>query len=248
MPTNKYINHVSVGSEQRLLKDIITEAIKIYGIDIYYLPRTIVKENLLYNEDTMSEYNEAFMLEVYLKNFMSYGGNPPILSKFGISLSDQMILSVSTLRFEEEITPKTEQKRPNEGDLIYFPQDGKIFRIMYVNKREFFYPLGTLPTWELTVEIFEYSNETFNTGIEEIDSLSRKINTNILNHALKTDAGEYLLTDTGLYITQESFEFDDILKVADNKIIQEGEENYPIGSDDLILFDESNPFAQGNKY
>ena len=97
--------------------------------------------------------------------------------------------------FSQEVGTFTDQVRPNEGDLIYFPLNDRCFEIKFVNKYEMFYQLGALQTWEVTCELFEYSNETFNTGIPEIDIIQSKFSMNALDFSIKDEADDYLVTE-----------------------------------------------------
>lgn len=135
--------------------------------------------------------------------------------------------------------------RPNEGDLIYFPLNRKCFQIKFVNKFEMFYQFGALQTWELTCELFEYSNERISTGIPEIDILQKNYSLNILDYTIVTEDGQYLTDQEGNYIVLESYNMQTIDPAAENDLIQHGGENFPEGSDDFIDFTEKDPFSEG---
>ncbi len=115
---------------------------------------------------------------------------------------------------------------------------------MYVDKFSMFYPLGTLPTWKFTCELFEYSNEVFNTGFAEIDKLQRNYSTNIFDHALMDENGDYLVDENSDILVMESYNLSTTNPAADNDAIQYGTENFSIGSDSFINFEEKNPFAE----
>jgi hypothetical protein len=168
------------------------------------------------------------------------------MSKFGLQIRDQAVFIVPQRTFAKEVGILTDQVRPNEGDIIYFPLNQKPFKVMYVNKHEMFYPLGTLPTWEITVELFEYSNEAFNTGFEEVDRIQEQYSTDILQYALVDEEGKYLKSENGDYIVREEYNLTTINPAADNDVIQFGGNNFPLGSDDFISFEETNPFAEDN--
>ena len=213
---------------------------------MYYIPREIKRYDKLLGEDANSEYNRAILVELYIKSVDGFTGDGNFMSKFGLQIRDQAVFSISQRVFSAEVAALTEQLRPNEGDLIYFPLNQKCFKIMYVKKQEFFYPLGTIPTWELTVELFEYSNEEFNTGIAEIDILQKKFSTDILDYALADESGNVLTDELGNMIVSETYNFDTINPAADNDVIQTGSEEFGLGSDDFIDFTEKNPFAEDN--
>ena len=141
--------------------------------------------------------------------------------------------------FSEEVGTFTDQVRPNEGDLIYFPLNDRCFEIKFVNKYEMFYQLGALQTWEVTCELFEYSNETFNTGIPEIDIIQSKFSMNALDFSIKDEADDYLVTEDSEYIILEGKAVDDLIPADDSDEIQQE-------SDNMVLFSTEDPFSEGN--
>jgi hypothetical protein len=178
MPRNTYFSHGTT-SEKRLYEDIIIEALKIYGHDVYYIPRTIVNTDAIFNEDALSKFGEAFQIEMYVENTDGFEGDGDLLSKFGVEVRDSMTLVLSNRRWEELVgrfqpTPET---RPQEGDLIYFPLVNGLFQITFVEDESPFYQIANLPTFKLTCELFEYGNEAIDTGIEEIDRFETKFAT-----------------------------------------------------------------------
>ena len=78
MTTSVYFNHIESTPEQNLHQDLIIEAIKNYGIDVYYLPRKYVNEDLLYGEDTISEFNQAHLIEMYVKSVDGFEGEAEV--------------------------------------------------------------------------------------------------------------------------------------------------------------------------
>ena len=131
---------------------------------MYYIPRKLNNYDNVYGADDQSSYENAYSIELYIKSVDGFSGDGDFMSKFGIEIRNQVIFSVAQRRFNEEIGEYTTQVRPNEGDLIYFPLNKKCFQIKYVNKFEMFYQLGALQTWEMTCELFEYSNENLKIG------------------------------------------------------------------------------------
>lgn len=246
MATNFYFNNYQASNEQDLLHDLIIEAIRVFGEDMYYIPRELKAYDNLYGEDAISEYNRAILVEFYIKSVDGFTGDGNFMSKFGLQIRDQAVFSIAQRVFSAEVGTITSQIRPNEGDLIYFPLNQKCFKIMYVKKQEFFYPLGTLPTWEVTVELFEYGNEKFNTGIPEIDKLQTNFSLNILDYAMRDEQGNVLTDEQGNIIVSETFNMNTINPAADNDIIQYGGNNFPLGSDDFIDFTERNPFSEND--
>ena len=171
MPRNVYFSH-GVRSEQKIHEDIIIEALRIYGHDMYYLPRSVVKLDNILNEDVVSKFGEAFKIECYIENIEGYGGDGVLMSKFGLQIRDQMNVVVSRRRWEQLVSRfKTAESlpRPGEGDLIYFPMAASLMEIKFVENKAPFFQLQNLPTYKLTLEMFEYSGEELDTGVEEID-------------------------------------------------------------------------------
>jgi hypothetical protein len=170
MPRNLYFSQGST-SEKSLYEDITIEALKIYGHDVFYIPRTIVNTDGIFNEAELSKFGSAYQIEMYVENTDGFEGEGDLLSKFGVEVRDSMTLVLSTRRWEQLIgrfQPAAEV-RPQEGDLIYFPLVKGLFEIRFVEDDNPFYQLQNLPTFKLTCETFEYANEAIDTGIAEVD-------------------------------------------------------------------------------
>lgn len=185
MATNFYFNTYTNSMEQTLIEDLIIESIRIHGVDMWYIPRTLGAKDDLLNEDDLPIFNRAYQIEMYIKNVEGFGGDGEFLSKFGLQIRDSVTFSVSMRRFGEDVSLFDEQVRPNEGDLIYFPLNRKIYEVMFVDNKPIFYQLGALQMYDLRCELFEYSNERFNTGVDEIDIIA----TNLITTANNTMAG-----------------------------------------------------------
>ena len=165
-------------SEQSLVQDLINEQLKIYGIEIYYLPRQFVTEKTVMREVIESEFNNAYPIEAYLENVEGYSNDPTILSKFGIQALNEVTLTISRERFKNYIFPLIQgitdiklPTRPKEGDLIYFPLGKRLFEIKYVEHEKPFYQLQGLYTYQLRCELFQYEDEVIDTNIEDIDNI-----------------------------------------------------------------------------
>lgn len=171
MPRNPYFS-LGAKSEKRLYEDIVIEGLKIYGHDVYYLPRKIINEDGIFNEATLSEFGQSFVVEAYVENIDGFEGEGDLLSKFGLEMRDQATLVIANKRWEQLVgrfLDDPTQVRPNEGDLIYFPMVNTLFEIHYVEEETPFYQLQNLPVFKLKIEAFEYSNEAIDTGVEAID-------------------------------------------------------------------------------
>lgn len=204
---------------------------------MYYIPRKLNNYDDVYGADDQSSYDIAYPMELYIKSVDGFSGDGSFMSKFGIEIRDRVVFSMAQRVFNEEVATFTNQVRPNEGDLIYFPLNKKCFQIKYVNKFEMFYQLGSLQTWEVTCELFEYAGETMNTGIPEIDSLQKKFDTNQYGWALKDQIGDMLLDEEGNILVLEGSSVDDLIPAADNDQIQQE-------SDLFVDFTAYDPFSE----
>jgi hypothetical protein len=201
------------------------------------MPRKLNNYDKVYGADDQSSYESAYPIEIYIKSVDGFSGDGNFMSKFGIEIRDQVVFSVAQRIFNEEVGSFSSQTKPNEGDLIYFPLNKKCFQIKYVNKFEMFYQLGALQTWEMTCELFEYSNEQINTGIQEIDILQTKLSTNILDWNLMDESGNDLITEDDEYVVMEHSSLSDIIPAADNDAIQSE-------SDLFVDFTAFDPFSE----
>ena len=171
MPTNVFFNH-AVSTEQQLYEDLVVESLRLYGHEVFYLPREIVEEDTILNEDVQSKYGDAYSVEMYIENTDGFEGEGDLMSKFGIQVRDQATFVISLRSWERFISLDSNLAtsfRPNEGDLIYFPLSGSMFEIKFVEHEDPFYQVGKLFVFKLTCELFEYSQEDFDTGIGDID-------------------------------------------------------------------------------
>ena len=163
-------------SEQGLIQDLINEQLRMYGVEVHYLPRKYITEKTVIRELVESKFTNAYPIEAYINNFDGYGDNPTILSKFGIQALNEITLTISRERFENYISPLIKEQaniklstRPKEGDLVYFPLGDRLFEIKYVEHEKPFYQLQGNYTYELRCELFRYEDEIIDTSIEEID-------------------------------------------------------------------------------
>jgi hypothetical protein len=167
-------------SEQRLVQDLINEQLKIFGVEVIYIPRKFVDKKTIVKEVTSSKFNDNFAIEAYVNTYEGYSGSGDILTKFGMSLRDDLNIVISKDRFEDFIAPflasmNTDEivlsSRPREGDLVYFPLGQRLFEVKFVEHEKPFYQLGKLYVYELNCELFEYEDEVLDTSIDEVDKL-----------------------------------------------------------------------------
>ena len=165
-------------SEQNLIQDLINEQLRMYGVEVHYLPRKYVTEKTVLREVIQSMFDDAYPLEAYVDNFDGYADNTTILSKFGIQQTQELTLTISRERFETYISPliKNESNiklstRPKEGDLIYFPLGDRLFEVKFVEHEKPFYQLQKNYVYQLKCELFRYEDEVIDTGVSEIDEI-----------------------------------------------------------------------------
>lgn len=252
MATNLYFNNQNFSGEQNLIENLIIESIKIYGIDCYYMPRKLIAEDKLFGEDILSKFNtvngsdvtNAHIVEMYIKSVDGFEGEGDFLSKFNIEIRDEMVLTVARKRFDEEIPLENTTNtigRPSEGDLIYFPLNNKIFEVKFVEHESVFYQMGSLQTYDLRCELFEYSHERLNTGIPAIDGIEDAYSGDMMDTQLLAENGDNLVLESGESIVDESYAIENTDKAATNDL-------FNTQSDDFLDFSEMNPFSEGGSW
>jgi len=166
-------------SEQRLVQDLINEHLRFHGVDITYIPRKVLNQDTILNEVELSQFDDNYVLEAYINTFEGHTGAGDILTKFGMSLRDELTVTISKERFEDFISPFLDASddaeialatRPREGDLIYFPLGQRLFEVKFVEHEDPFYQLGKNYVYQLKCELFEYEDEVIDTSIDEIDT------------------------------------------------------------------------------
>jgi hypothetical protein len=178
MATNVFFSNYGYFNEQELIDDLVIESIQIYGLDLFYLSRSLQAVDEILNEDDLSIFDSAYSMEMYVKSVDGFQGEGDFLSKFGLQIRDQVTLTVARRTFERFATRlNTDLIRPKEGDLVYLPLNNKFFKVMHVEHESVFYQSGALQVFDLKCELFEYSSERFETGVEEIDTFFDSIKT-----------------------------------------------------------------------
>ena len=173
MALNTYFSQGTTG-EQDLTQSLVNEQIKMFGKNVYYIPRTLVKNDTVFGEDTMSKFDDAFEIEAFIEDNSGFRGDGDMFTKFGVQIADQATFVISRTRFTEAVDDNATlivEGRPNEGDLVYFPLANKIFEIQFVEYEVPFFTLGKIYTWGLRCELFQYSDEDIDTGIAEVDAI-----------------------------------------------------------------------------
>ena len=253
-------------AEKRLHEDIIIESLKLFGQDVYYLPRTLVNKDLVLGEDTSSKFDDSYLLEMYFEDDKGFAGENEIINKFGLEIRDDTTLVVSKRRFEEHVAMKatlTASGRPNEGDIIYVPLMKGFFEILFVEDQEPFYQLGNLPVYKLRVSRWEYASEKLQTGQEMLDQAGDKYTLDQLNYKVSLEYGQEALTGAGSIQLEDYHKFSTGQQAmlmnedysesniqtqspyADNLDLNK-EAGYDTVStaDDILDFTERNPFGE----
>ncbi len=168
--------HGGVATEQNLVQDLVDEQIKLFGSDVFYIPRVHLKDKTL-GEVIQSEFNQSYMIEMFLVNVEGFGAGAEFVSKFGLRITDEITFVVSRRRWEQSANPALNlavDGRPNEGDLIYFPMTEDLYEVKYVERENPFFQLGKQYFYQLTAEIYEQGADKFDTGIDEVDDIERE--------------------------------------------------------------------------
>lgn len=229
-------------SESLLHEDLIIECIKIYGFDVYYMPRQTVNRDWILGEDPLNKFKDAYPIEVYLEDVLGFGGGE-LLSKFGVELRDTANFLMARRRWDELIGRKGTSVlpgRPAEGDLLYFPLTQALFQIKLVEATNPFFQVGKLYVYKLQCELYQYSNEEIDTGVKEIDNLTDLLHENVLDYQLKLEDGLGSLnleTNTDAFMLLETYNLGDIDKGATN-------DHFDDEANAVLDFTEKNPFGE----
>lgn len=217
MATNIFFRNYDNFNEQNLIDDLVIESIRMYGLDMTYLTRSLEAVDKIMNEDSVSIFDQVYDMEMYVKSVDGFEGEGDFLSKFGLQIRDQATFSVAIRTFDRYVRRlRSDISRPNEGDLLYMPLNSKFFKIMHVEHENVFYQLGSLQVYDLKCELFEYSNERFETGRTKIDNAFDNYNTD------------------GIDNLQDLSDFDPLSRNFD----------YEEKGEDIIDFSESDPFSE----
>ena len=171
MPRNVYFSQ-AVKSEQNLYEDLIIESLKIFGQDVYYIPRTLVNRDNIMGEDIGSKFDDAYLIEAYIENVDGFEGAGDLYNKFGLEIRDEATFIISRRQWNSLVgfwNNELEDPKPQEGDLLFMPMSNTFFEIMFVEDEQPFYQLSNLPVFKLQCSLFEYNDEQFETGVSEID-------------------------------------------------------------------------------
>ena len=189
-----------VRSEQNLYEDIVIESLKIYGQDVYYIPRDLVGEDKIFGDDVPSRFNSSHKIEMYIENIEGFEGEGDLFTRFGVEIRDEATFVVSRRRWTQQVARMDNEissDRPLEGDLIFLPMSNKLFEIMHVEHEQPFYQLSNLNVFKLRAQLFEYNDQDLDTNIAAIDKIERD---NEYTYILTL--GESGIIEAGKIITQ----------------------------------------------
>ena len=262
MPVNHYFqsgNGIGGEQEKRLYEDLIVEGLKIYGHDVYYLPRTIVNKDLVLGEDVASKFDSAQLIEMYMETTEGFAGEQELINKFGLEIREDTTFMVAKRTFDNYVDDNVTlvaEGRPNEGDIIYMPLMNSFFEIQFVEDQEPFFQLGQLPVYKLRVTRWEYSSERIDTGIDSMDGAEDQYSLDQLAHqmTLEAETGSLLLENDSAggennYFLLETYAIQTQSLYADN-IDLDNEAGFDTSSvlDDILDFTERNPFGEVDEF
>lgn len=194
MSSNVYFSH-GTKNEQYLLEDLIIESIKTYGETFYYMPRTLVAKDDILGEDRLSQFKDAYPIDMYLESVDGFEGQGAFIQKFGLMIEQSATLTLARRTWERLIGKHSDimlPNRPAEGDLLWFPLSNALFEIKYVESQDPFYQLRKLYVYRLQVELFQYASEKIDTGNKNIDVFESLKSTDVeVNQDVETAAQGY---------------------------------------------------------
>jgi hypothetical protein len=196
MAISTYFNNQNATREQFLVEDFVIEAIKNHGIDVYYIPRASQSTvDVLFGDDTVKYFSEAYKIDVYLETFDDYEGDQEFFSKFGLEIKKSARVVLARRTFEKYVFSATDIDVPREGDLIWLPIQQKLMEIRFVEQEKNFFQLGRRVAkvsymYGLSIEAFKYNGEFLNTGMSEIDDISAD-NTYSIEYTMAAGSGSY---------------------------------------------------------
>tara|TARA_B100000408_G_scaffold35609_1_gene26894 strand:- start:6838 stop:7866 length:1029 start_codon:yes stop_codon:yes gene_type:complete len=92
----------SIAAERNLYSDLIKEAIQIYGHDVYYMDRTLVAEDTVWGEDSLSKYRTQHPIEMYMEDADGgFAGEKELMNQFGLQNLSEATFVVNKSRFQE---------------------------------------------------------------------------------------------------------------------------------------------------
>jgi len=188
--------------EDTLYESLIIESIQMYGQDVVYIPRKMLKRDPILNENLNSLFNDSFTVEMYLQNVEGFEGDGKLLERFGLEVRDEATFIVSNLRWNQLINEhgyENNTAEPKPGDLIYLPMSDSLFEIRYVDSKKPFFQFANLPTFNLVCELFEYTSEDIDTDNDKINAIQDAASTTTT--FLVEEAAEFNDNETLIFAT-----------------------------------------------
>ena len=207
-----------IALEQNLIENLYTEAVKIYGHEVYYMPREMVNVDEILGEDEYSKFEFAYPIEMYFNQVTGYEGEGDLMTKFGLDIRNTASLVVLKSRWQTEVgvhqKSVTKGRRPAEGDLIFFPLTNALFEIKFVETKDVFYQAHKLYTYRLDVELYVHNaGDSINTGVNAIDAVlpADSPSRNLFDYQIILESGDVLRQENGDSFILESFNLGDEL-------------------------------------
>jgi hypothetical protein len=268
MPVNHYFQGgQGIGSqaEKTLHENLIIEGIKMYGLDVYYMPRTLVNHDLILGEDTTSKFDQAYNIEMYFETTEGFAGQRELVSKFGLEIREDTTFVVAKRTWQQMVIPRNQivLGRPNEGDIIFLPLMNSFFEILFVEDQEPFFQLGNLPVYKLRVQRWQYSSEKLDTGVNVIDNNETKFSLDIMKYNVTLEGGDWMggdgsmllesTTTTGEpeFLMTEDYNpntitanIQNVSPYSENLDLDTAAGFDPHSANQLLDFSETNPFGQ----
>jgi hypothetical protein len=277
---NKYFQNFQYAGEQDIVEDLFQEAIKVYGVNIKYMPKTLVKQDNVWGEDVLRQFNLAVEIEMYVKNTEGFEGAGDLITRAGLDINDEMTLTVSRMRWNQvragesvidemnnmvqlesanTATPANSamimleagtagtngysitSSRPEEGDVLLFPINKKLYEVKFVEHEEVFYQTGKLQSYDLRCELFTYSSEMMDTGDVDIDAVETSFSLDLLDTEVLLESGDKLLNEDGDKMLLQS-------RLAETADPQANNEFFQLQADSIMDFSERNPFSEVDRF
>ena len=221
-------------AEKNLYEDLIIEQLKIYGHDVHYMPREeLDKDDVLGN--TTDKFTDEYMIEMYVEEVNGFAGQGDLIGKFGLDMRDELTFVVARRTFELLVDQPSNTltfNRPKEGDVIYMPLFKKFWQVDFVEDEDPMYQISDLPIFKLKCSTWDYSSESVETGLTEIDEKLDNVTLDLLENQITLESGT---TSSGSLLSENiAGDVSALLSEAGDTIVDETD------ADNIILEDDPN--------
>ena len=221
-------------AEKNLYEDLIIEQLKIYGHDVHYMPReNLFTDNVLGN--TTDKFTDEYMIEMYVEEVNGFAGQGDLIGKFGLDMRDELTFVVARRTFELLVDQPSNTltfNRPKEGDVIYMPLFKKFWQVDFVEDEDPMYQISDLPIFKLKCSTWDYSSESVETGLTEIDEKLDNVTLDLLENQITLESGT---TSSGSLISENIMgQVSALLSEAGETIVDETD------ADNIIMEDDPN--------